>query len=133
MLDSGTSTGNVEAPTDLSLSFQQSGQVTAIPVEVGTHVGAGQVLAKVDDTRRKIALQAAQAGLVSAQASYARSIRGGTAIDRESDAQSVVSAQQSITQAQQGVTERAAERGRVPREVPAGDHAGAAECDVGAV
>ena len=30
VLSSVTSTGNVEAPTDLSLSFQQSGQVTAI-------------------------------------------------------------------------------------------------------
>ena len=96
-------------------------------------MGAGQVLAKVDDTQQKIALQSAQAGLVSAQASYAALLRGETAIERESDAQSVVSAQQGITQAQQGAHQRAAERGREPREVPAGDHAGAAERDVGAV
>ena len=105
VLESVTSTGNVQAPTDLSLSFQQSGQVTAIPVEVGTHVGAGQVLAKVDDTQQKIALKGAQAGLVSAQASYAALLRGETAIERESDAQSVVAAQQGITQAQQGLAD----------------------------
>ena len=38
VLSSVTSTGNVEAPTDLSLSFQQSGQVTAILVATGEHV-----------------------------------------------------------------------------------------------
>ena len=47
VLSSVTSTGNVEAPTDLSLSFQQSGQVTAIFVKTGraracrASVGAG--------------------------------------------------------------------------------------------
>ena len=104
VLESVTSTGNVEAPTDLSLSFQQSGQVTAIPAGVGEHVGAGQVLAKVDDTQQKLALASAQAGLVSAQASLAALNRGETPVERQADAQSVVSAQQGIATAQEGLT-----------------------------
>src|SRR5690349_21205796 len=55
VLESVTSTGNVEAPTSLSLSFQQSGQVTAIAVKPGQHVAANQVLAKVDDTQQTMA------------------------------------------------------------------------------
>src|SRR4029077_3367742 len=61
VLSSVTSTGNVEAPTDLSLSFQQSAQVTAILVSTGQHVGAGQALARVDDTAQKLALASAEA------------------------------------------------------------------------
>ena len=103
VLESVTSTGNVEAPTNLSLSFQQSGQVTAIPVEVGDHVGAQQVLARVDDTQQKLALESAQASLASAQASLAALERGETPIERQADDQSVISAQQGITTAQQGL------------------------------
>ena len=104
VLESVTSTGNVEAPTDLSLSFQQSGEVTQIYVTVGDHVGAGQVLARVDDTQQKLALESAQASLASAQASLAALQRGETPIEREADQQSVISAQQGITTAQQGLT-----------------------------
>jgi len=105
VLESVTSTGNVAAPTNLSLSFQQSGEVTTIPVKVGTHVRPGQVLATVDNTQQKIALEAARAGLVSARASFAALKRGETPIERESDAQGVVAAQQGVTSAQQGVTD----------------------------
>src|SRR4029077_16422745 len=78
VLSSVTSTGNVEAPTDLSLSFQQSGEVTAIHVEVGQHVPAQQALAQVDDTQQKMALASAQASLASARAGLAGLIRGET-------------------------------------------------------
>jgi multidrug efflux pump subunit AcrA (membrane-fusion protein) len=105
VLSSVTSTGNVEAPTDLSLSFQQSGEVTAINVAVGAHVDAQQALAQVDDTEQKMALSSAQAGLASAQASLAALQRGETAIERQSDAMSAVAAQEGITTAQQGVTD----------------------------
>ncbi len=105
VLSSVTSTGNVEAPTDLSLSFQQSGQVTSVLVSVGQHVVANQALATVDDTADRMSLASAQAGLVSAQASLAGLIRGETPIEREQDAMGAVSASQGITQAQQGVTD----------------------------
>jgi multidrug efflux pump subunit AcrA (membrane-fusion protein) len=105
VLSSVTSTGNVEAPTDLSLSFQQSGQVTAISVTVGEHVKAHQRLAKVDDTEQKMALASAQSGLASAQSSLAALQRGETAVERQSDAMSALASAQGITSAQQGVTD----------------------------
>jgi multidrug efflux pump subunit AcrA (membrane-fusion protein) len=105
VLSSVTSTGNVEAPTDLSLSFQQSGQVTAIYVSTGERVAAHQALAQVDDTQQKMALASAQAGLASAQASLAGLVRGETPIERQADAMSAVSAAQGVTTAQQGVTD----------------------------
>src|SRR6202521_5236122 len=63
VLSSVTSTGNVEAPTDLPLSFQQSGQVSAILVSTAQHVGAGQALARVDDTAQRMAVSSAEAAL----------------------------------------------------------------------
>ena len=53
VLESVTSTGNVEAPTSLSLSFQQSGEVKDIYVKVGQHVAKNAVLARVDDTQQR--------------------------------------------------------------------------------
>lgn len=59
--------GNVATPTALNLDFTTAGKVTAIDVNAGDHVTAGQVLAKVDDTATKASLQTAQANVVSAQ------------------------------------------------------------------
>jgi multidrug efflux pump subunit AcrA (membrane-fusion protein) len=103
VLQSVTSTGNVEAPTDLSLSFQQSGQVTVVAVATGDRVSAGQMLARVDDTQQQNALDSAQASLASAQASYAALQRGETAIERESDNQSAISAAAQVTTAVQSL------------------------------
>ena len=103
VLESVTSTGNVEAPTSLSLSFQQSGQVTAIYVKTGEHVIAGQKLAKVDDTQQSHALASAKASQASAQAALAALHRGETSPERASDAASVASASQSVASAEQNV------------------------------
>ena len=62
-----SATGNVATPTSLNLNFVTSGKVTEIDVSVGQQVTQGQVLAKVDDTATKAALQTAQANVVSAQ------------------------------------------------------------------
>ncbi len=105
VLQSVSSTGNVEASTDLGLSFQQSGEVKVIYVSVGDHVESGYALAKVDDTQQKIALASAQASLASAQASLAGLKRGETAIERQADDASAVAAAQSVTSAQLGLTQ----------------------------
>ena len=104
VLESVTSTGNVEAPTSLSLSFQQSGEVTAVYVTAGQHVVKNQALAQVDDTQQRNSLASAKASLASAQAALTALKRGETAVERASDATSVASAAQSVTSAQQGVT-----------------------------
>ena len=105
VLQSVTSTGNVEASTDLSLSFQQSGQVTRIFVQPGAKVGAGQALAQVDNKDQTLALATAQASLASAQANGAALQRGETAIERQADAAAATSAAQSVTSAQLGLTQ----------------------------
>lgn len=104
VLSSVTATGNVEAPTDLSVSFQQSGKVTSISVKVGDRVTAGQELARVEDKQQRASLSSAQASLASAQAAYAGKVRGETSYERASDAASVTSASLSVATAQAGLT-----------------------------
>ncbi len=55
-----TATGTLHAMTTQSLGFPQGGRITAITVSVGDHVTAGQILAKVDDSRQKIVVKNAQ-------------------------------------------------------------------------
>jgi len=54
--------------TTQSLGFPQGGKITAITVSVGDHVTAGQVLAKVDDSRQKIVVRNAQDEVTRQQA-----------------------------------------------------------------
>ena len=90
VLQSVTSTGNVEAPTSLSLSFQQSGEVTAIYVTTGQHVVKNQALAQVDDTAADRARSSRRkASLASAQATLAALQRGETDVERASDQTSI--------------------------------------------
>jgi len=104
VLSSVSSTGNVEATSDLSVSFQQAGKVTAIFVKQGDHVTAGQQLAQIDDTQQHAALLSAQASLASAQANLAGVLRGETSYERAQDAAGLASAVQSVASAQSGVT-----------------------------
>ncbi len=104
VLSSVSSTGNVEAGSDLSVSFQQTGKVTAIFVKQGDRVTAGQQLAQIDDTQQHAALLSAQASLASAQANLAGVLRGETSVERAQDAAGLASAAQSVASAQSGLT-----------------------------
>lgn len=53
-------TGTIIPAAESKLSFNSSGQVSAIVVKVGDHVDAGQVLAQLDDTDAKVSLAEAQ-------------------------------------------------------------------------
>ncbi|MGE5138021.1 MAG: efflux RND transporter periplasmic adaptor subunit [Rudaea sp.] len=65
--------GNIYAPQQTTLNFESSGStITAINVQVGDKVKAGQVLAQEDDTDLQYSLQTAQAQLTSAQAALAK-------------------------------------------------------------
>ena len=125
VLESVTSTGNVEAPTSLSLSFQQSGEVTAIYVKAGQHVVEGQALAQVDDTQQSHALASAQASLASAQAALAALKRGETdgraCVGRDVDRVRRRSRSHRRSRASRSASRRRRERD----EVPAGDRPGA--------
>lgn len=63
-----TATGTVSYPKLVSLTFPQSGKLTALNVAVGDTVKAGQVLAQIDPTNLQQALNQQNANLVSAQA-----------------------------------------------------------------
>ncbi len=59
--------GNVVPARQSNLNFQTSGTVTAIKVQAGQQVQAGQVLATVDDSAQQAALKQAQLNLAAAQ------------------------------------------------------------------
>ncbi len=62
--------GNVSTPSSSKVSFQTSGTVTKVNVQVGDKVTAGQVLMELDTTNLQMALKTAQTSLTTAQNSY---------------------------------------------------------------
>jgi membrane fusion protein, multidrug efflux system len=62
-----TLTGDVQARVLADLSFRVSGRVIERRVEVGAHVDAGDLLARIDPTEQKADLDAANAAVTSAQ------------------------------------------------------------------
>ncbi|WP_375454924.1 efflux RND transporter periplasmic adaptor subunit [uncultured Methylobacterium sp.] len=61
-------TGDVQAQAQTSVSFRTAGKVAARLVEVGDHVAADQVLARLDPREQRANLANAQAALASAEA-----------------------------------------------------------------
>ncbi|MGX1258908.1 efflux RND transporter periplasmic adaptor subunit [Sinorhizobium fredii] len=61
-------TGEVKARIQSDLSFRVSGRVIERFVDVGSHVRAGEVLARLGDTEQRADVEVARAGLESAQA-----------------------------------------------------------------
>lgn len=62
--------GNVVAPEDAQLVFQQGGRVTKVNVQVGDAVKKGQLLMEVDTTDLESALKTAQLNYANTQANY---------------------------------------------------------------
>ena len=60
---SASGTGTIAAQTDASFGFGAAGQVTALYAKIGDQVKAGQVLAQLDDTLARIALEESQQAL----------------------------------------------------------------------
>jgi HlyD family secretion protein len=69
--------GAVQGAQTTTLSFQISGQVASIPVKVGEHVYAGQVLVALAGGSQAASLAGAQANLEAAEANLA-SLQAGT-------------------------------------------------------
>ncbi|MFK4724657.1 RND family efflux transporter MFP subunit [Bradyrhizobium niftali] len=63
-----TLTGDVQPRFPADLSFRVSGRVIARQVDVGDHVNAGEVLARLDPAEQQADVDAATAGLAAAQA-----------------------------------------------------------------
>ncbi|WP_173056903.1 efflux RND transporter periplasmic adaptor subunit [Phytohabitans houttuyneae] len=91
-----SASGTVQSASTASASFDTSGTVTEIHVQVGDKVTKGQVLAKVDGTAAQRQLDAAEANLDAAQA----------ALDRAEDADSdTAEAEAEVEQAELDVAE----------------------------
>jgi len=70
--DNITYTGEVRARHESDLGFQVAGKLIARPAEVGASVTAGTVLAQLDPTDEKVAVDSAQSAVSAAQAELAR-------------------------------------------------------------
>jgi membrane fusion protein, macrolide-specific efflux system len=62
-----TATGTVEPASSLTLNFASGGVLTAVKVQPGQKVSAGQVLATIDPAPAQVGLQSAKANLAAAQ------------------------------------------------------------------
>ena len=85
-----SATGNIQAESEVKLSFQQPGTVLLVSLKVGDTVKRGDVIAKLDTTDLELALSQAQASVLQAQntlenaqaqvivatASYSRTVEG---------------------------------------------------------
>lgn len=92
-----SATGTVNFPNAIPLTFQQSGKIVELDVKPGDTVKAGQVLAKVDDTKLRNAVTQQQANLQSAQANL-------QAVKDKYNAQTLAQAQSTYARAQQALT-----------------------------
>ena len=94
-----STTGTVAAQSTTSLSFSQSGKVTAVNVRLGQEVKQGDVLAEIDSTSLQQALTTAQVGLSSSQTRLNQLLEGSTASALASADQSLVQAQAAYDEA----------------------------------
>lgn len=90
--------GQIAPLQQSTLSFQQSGPLTAVYVNVGDHVSQGQVLAKIDDStlRAQLAQAEAQAAQQSASATGAQV---GLPVQQQQNAAAVTTAQAALNNA----------------------------------
>lgn len=107
VLSTVSASGNLQAARTLSLDFGTSGTVSAIAVTAGQRVHAGQLLARLDPSSARIAVQQAEASLASAQAQLAQTLAGETPAQRRQDVLSVASAQSQVATAQAAVAAQA--------------------------
>lgn len=68
-------TATLEARNSATLVAQKSGPIAAVNVEEGQWVSAGAVLARLDDTEARVALERAQVSLEVARREYERGIK----------------------------------------------------------
>lgn len=61
-------TGDIQARYETNTAFRTSGKIAARLVEVGEHVGADQVLARLEPQEQQASVESAQAALASAEA-----------------------------------------------------------------
>ncbi len=90
--------GQVAPLQDSTLSFQQSGPITAIYVNQGDRVSAGELLAKIDDSNLRAQLSAAEAQIAQSSA-QAQSSALNVPITQANTSQAVASAKAALANA----------------------------------
>jgi multidrug efflux pump subunit AcrA (membrane-fusion protein) len=91
-------TGTLAPAQRADLTFQVSGTVTTVPVTVGDKVAKGATVATIDDTDLQTAVDAAQAGVTSAQ-DQVDAAGGGSSAQVASAQAQLAAAQSSLARA----------------------------------
>jgi len=91
--------GKVIPIQDLDLSFEQSGRVTSVPVQVGDRVAAGQMLASQDTPQLDAQLSEVQANIDLQQARLTQFLAGASAEELQVLQTAVSNAQTSVDNA----------------------------------
>lgn len=94
-----TTTGDVKAVSEVSIVPKQPGRIEKMPVDVGTKVQSGDVLAQLDHTTLDLSVRGAQAQFQSAQAKLA-TVQAGPRPENVRQAELAVATAQSRLQAQ---------------------------------
>ncbi len=89
-------TGNTTPVTNVSLAFESGGTITATHYNVGDHVGAGNIIAKIDTRDLEAQLQQAQANTDSQKARLQALHAGATPEDIQVSRVSLAKAQQDL-------------------------------------
>ena len=114
-----SATGNIQAESDVKLSFQQPGMVAEVSVKVGDTVQKGDVLAKLDTTDLELAFSQAQASVLQAQtaiknaeqqvlvatAGYSRTVNGARPADVSAARAALASAGANYNKVKAGPTD----------------------------
>ena len=90
-----SSTGTIEPATTATLSFDASGQVTAVDATVGQHVTEGQTLAVMDSASLQAQLAQAKAALAADQSKLSQDQASGASSAQIAADQASVNADQS--------------------------------------
>lgn len=113
-----SATGNIQAESDVKLSFQQPGTVAEVTVKVGDTVKKDDVLAKLDTTDLELAFSQAQASVLQAQtaiknaeqqvlvatAGYSRTVNGARPADVSAAQAALNAASQNYSKVKAGPT-----------------------------
>lgn len=104
-----SATGEVVPANDANVAFQLSGTIDELLVEVGDTVEEGDVLARLDTTIIESQIAQAEAGVVLAEATLARTLAGATPeqIDEAEANLAAAAASTNIADAQRDLTENA--------------------------
>jgi multidrug efflux pump subunit AcrA (membrane-fusion protein) len=96
-----SATGSVQPATSLDLNFVNGGVLTAVKVQAGQKVAAGQVLATIDPSAAQVALGSAQAAQQAAQQKLDQARNPLTASQQAQAAASLAQAQAQLDAANQ--------------------------------